>query len=60
MLYPRKARNCGKELLEIIDGTKDLLGKYDLRRGWFGAETLLKSVTCTAGHPLGSDRKGDE
>ena len=36
----------------MIDKTKTLLGKYDLHRGWFGAETLLKSVTCTAGHPL--------
>ena len=37
---------------------KTLLGKYDLQRGWFGAETLLKSVTCTAGHPLEVIGKG--
>ena len=42
----------------LITETKDLLGKYDLRRGWFGAETLLKSVTCTAGHPLEVIGKG--
>jgi len=36
----------------LVNETKVILGKYDLKRGWFGAETLLKSVTCTAGHPL--------
>jgi hypothetical protein len=43
---------------ELIDKTKHILGKYDMRRGWFGAETLLKSVTCTAGHPLEVIGKG--
>jgi len=43
---------------ELISDTKNLLAKYDLRRGWFGAETLLKSVTCTAGHPLEVIGKG--
>ena len=42
----------------LIVDTKNVLGKYDLRRGWFGAETLLKSVTCTAGHPLEVIGKG--
>jgi hypothetical protein len=41
-----------KDVLEIIDNTKNLLNKYDLHRGWFGTGSLLKSVTCTAGHPL--------
>ena len=36
----------------LIDKTRYILDKYDLQRGWFGAETLLKSVTCTSGHPL--------
>ena len=40
------------KVLKVINSTKNLLSKYDLHRGWFGAETLLKSVTCTAGHPL--------
>lgn len=43
---------------ELIADTKNVLGKYDLRRGWFGAETLLKSVTCSAGHPLEVIGKG--
>jgi len=46
------------KLLKIIADTRDLLGKYDLSRGWFGAETLLNSVTCTAGHPLEVIGKG--
>jgi hypothetical protein len=54
--------SASKELrdrvLELVKGTKELLGKYDLRRGWFGAETLLNSVTCTAGHPLEVIGKG--
>ena len=29
-----------------------------MHRGWFGAESLLKSVTCTAGHPLEIIGKG--
>ena len=43
---------------ELIADTKRILEKYDLQRGWFGAETLLKSVTCTAGHPLEVIGKG--
>lgn len=44
--------------LALIGSTKSLLAKYDLHRGWFGAETLLKSVTCTPGHPLEVIGKG--
>ena len=42
----------------IIDNTISLLSRYDLKRGWFGAETLLKSVTITPGHPLEVIGKG--
>ena len=44
--------------LAILENTRQLLSKYDLHRGWFGAESLLKSVTCTAGHPLEIIGKG--
>ena len=37
---------------ELIEQTVGLLENYDLHRGWFGAKTLLKSVTCSQGHPL--------
>ena len=39
-------------LLQKIESTKEVLVKYDLHKGWFGAYTLLNSVTCTPGHPL--------
>jgi hypothetical protein len=39
-------------LRELIEHTSQILDKYKLHKGWFGAETLLKSVTCTKGHPL--------
>jgi hypothetical protein len=53
-----KSKELRNKVVELIDNTKGLLGKYDLRRGWFGAETLLKSVTCTPGHPLEVIGKG--
>jgi hypothetical protein len=53
-----KSKELRDRVSELIDSTRILLGKYDLRRGWFGAETLLKSVTCTAGHPLEVIGKG--
>jgi len=37
---------------ELVNNTMEVIRKYDLHKGWFGAETLLKSVTCTKGHPL--------
>lgn len=53
-----KNKDLRKNFLGLIDETKQVLDKYDLHRGWFGAETLLKSVTCTAGHPLEVIGKG--
>src|SRR5690606_12111768 len=45
-------------LKELITNTISILQQYDLHKGWFGAETLLKSVTCTPGHPLEVIGKG--
>ncbi len=42
----------------LLKSTAGLLENYDLRRGWFGAQTLLKSVTNTPGHPLEVIGKG--
>ena len=39
-------------LKDLIDHTGSILEKFKLHKGWFGAETLLKSVTCGKGHPL--------
>ena len=46
------SKELREKVLSLIDNTKTLLDKYDLRRGWFGAGTLLKSVTIAPGHPL--------
>lgn len=35
-----------------IENTKEIVDKYDFHKGWFGAYTLLNSVTCTPGHPI--------
>ena len=43
---------------KLILDTDDLLKQYDLHRGWFGAKSLLKSVTCMYGHPLETIAKG--
>jgi len=37
---------------ELLAGVRDVVGRYDLHRGWFGTGTLLHSVTCHPGHPL--------
>lgn len=41
-----------QKCMDLIRSTSDILALYDLKKGWFGAETLLKSVTCMFGHPL--------
>ena len=47
-----------EKLIEMIDQTRELLSEYRLEKGWFGAATLLKSVTCTPGHPIEVIGKG--
>ena len=47
-----------KRVKELLDDTKKILSEYNLHKGWFGAETLLKSVTCVQGHPLEVIGKG--
>jgi hypothetical protein len=53
-----KSRELRNKVVDLITSTKNIMEMYDLHRGWFGAETLLKSVTCTAGHPLEVIGKG--
>ena len=43
---------------ELMENTKKVVSAYDMHKGWFGTETLLKSVTCTPGHPLEIIGKG--
>lgn len=47
-----------QRLIDYIAKAKQLLSTYTLRKGWFGAESLLKSVTCTQGHPLETIGRG--
>ncbi|MDR1097975.1 MAG: hypothetical protein LBL57_07585 [Tannerella sp.] len=42
----------------MLENTRKLLSEYDLKRGWFGAQTLIKSVTCTPGTPVDVIGKG--
>ncbi|MGN6434970.1 MAG: COG1470 family protein [Agriterribacter sp.] len=42
----------------IWSATEKILSEYDLKRGWFGAQTLIKSVTCTPGTPIELMGKG--
>ncbi|MEW5899894.1 MAG: hypothetical protein AB1715_00345 [Acidobacteriota bacterium] len=43
---------CRTRLKQLIEGTLEIVRRFDLHRGWFGAGTLLHSVTCHPGHPL--------
>ena len=45
-------KNLRNKLKTLIDHAKDIISNYEMHKGWFAAETLLKSVTCTDGHPL--------
>ncbi len=47
-----------EKLINLIDQTRELLAQYRLEKGWFGAATLLKSVTCSPGHPIEVIGKG--
>jgi len=40
------------QFMALLNKSIEVIRKYDFHKGWFGVETLLKSVTCTKGHPL--------
>ncbi|MFT3705307.1 MAG: hypothetical protein QM802_23265 [Agriterribacter sp.] len=42
----------------LLANTEKILSSYDLKKGWFGAETLIKSVTCSPGTPIEVIGKG--
>jgi hypothetical protein len=50
--------NCRARFKGLLAGLRDILGRFDLHRGWFGTGTLLHSVTCFPGHPLEVIGKG--
>ncbi len=47
-----KHAEAKRHMKNLIENTAGIVNAYDLRKGWFGAYTLLNSVTCTQGHPL--------
>ena len=36
----------------MVSTAQEVMEQYDFKRGWFGAETLVRSVTCTPGNPI--------
>ena len=46
------------QIKDLLISTEKILNDYDMKRGWFGAKTLLNSVTSTPGHPLEVIGKG--
>ncbi len=46
------------KIKELMENTRNVVSSFDMHKGWFGTETLLKSVTCTPGHPLEIIGKG--
>lgn len=51
-VFATSCPDCRTRFRGLLASVRDVLGKYDLHRGWFGAGTLLHSVTCHPGHPL--------
>ena len=51
---PDRSARVKKLIREVVD----VLGRYDMHRGWFASGTLLHSVTCFPGHPLEVIAKG--
>ena len=47
-----KDKNTREKVKIQIENTKEVVTNYDFHKGWFGAYTLLNSVTCTPGHPI--------
>jgi hypothetical protein len=46
------SRGQAARLQELIADTRGILDDYNMHKGWLGITTLIKTVTCTPGHPL--------
>lgn len=59
-LFVISSKSAGQveKLTSLIENTRTLLAQYRMEKGWFGASTLLKSVTCSPGHPIEVIGKG--
>lgn len=53
-----KSSDYRNRVKKLIDNAMQVVKDYDLHRGWFGAATLFKAVTCSPGHPLDVIGKG--
>ncbi len=42
----------------LLTNTENVLKEYELKKGWMGAQSLIKSVTCTPGTPIEIIGKG--
>jgi hypothetical protein len=47
-----RSQAARQHLKELIVNAKQVLSKYELRKGWFGVQTFIKSVTINPGGPL--------
>ena len=41
-------------LKDLLTETQDLVNKYDMKRGWFGVHTDIRTVSCSAMTPIES------
>lgn len=46
------ARKDMDRFREIVNGALDVAGKYDMKRGWFGTATSIRTVGCSPGTPI--------
>jgi hypothetical protein len=60
MLLVASSNDAGTlgRIRDLIENTARLVETYRLHKGWFGAYTLVNSVTCTKGHPIEVIGKG--
>ena len=47
-----KDKNTLEKVKVQIKNTNEVVTNYDFHKGWFGAYTLMNSVTCTPGHAI--------
>lgn len=46
------SKDDAKQLLSQISNAESIKEKYKIHKGWFGASTRYRSVTCSPGHPM--------
>ncbi len=46
-------KNSIEKFSRLLDNTKNIIGKYNLHKGWFGVRTTTNSVGIIPGKPIG-------